>query len=55
MIERRGVPVAELRPVQQSQISSAKKASISDSMQELWTKLPQTMDSTEAIEEDRDR
>jgi prevent-host-death family protein len=55
VIERRGVPVAELRPVQQSQISSVKKASIFDSMQELWAKLPQSRDSTEAIEEDRDR
>jgi antitoxin (DNA-binding transcriptional repressor) of toxin-antitoxin stability system len=50
VIERRGEPVAELRPV-----SGKKKAKL-PRMTELWAKLPQLpCDSTDIVSEDRDR
>jgi len=49
-IERRGEPVAELRP-----ITRKKKARLPD-MTELWARLPRLSgDSTDIISEDRDR
>jgi antitoxin (DNA-binding transcriptional repressor) of toxin-antitoxin stability system len=50
VIERRGEPVAELRPV------SKKKNVKLPYMTKLWAKLPQLPDdSTDIISEDRDR
>ena len=50
VIERRGEPVAELRP-----ISKKKKVKL-PRMTELWAKLPQFPgDSTDIVSEDRDR
>jgi prevent-host-death family protein len=50
VIERRGEPVAELRP-----ISKKKKVEL-PRMTELWAKLPQlSSDSTDIVSEDRDR
>jgi prevent-host-death family protein len=50
VIERRGEPVAELRP-----ISKRKKVKL-PRMTELWAKLPQLSGgSTDIVSEDRDR
>jgi prevent-host-death family protein len=50
VIERRGEPVAELRP-----ISKAKRIPFPD-MREFWARMPQLdVDSTDTISEDRDR
>lgn len=56
VIERRGEPVAELRPLTAPQrMPAGKKARIFDSMREVWARMPQVGDSTRIIEEDRDR
>ena len=56
VIERRGAPVAELRPLTAPpQMPAAKKARIFADMKRFWAKMPQTGDSTKIIEEDRDR
>jgi prevent-host-death family protein len=56
IIENRGEPVAELRPVTPAaRLSAADKARIFRSMQKLWDRLPQMTDSTKIIEEDRNR
>jgi prevent-host-death family protein len=56
VIERRGEPVAELRPVTAPTCMPAgKKALIFDAMREIWDRMPQVSDSTKIIEEDRDR
>jgi prevent-host-death family protein len=56
VIERRGEPVAELRPITApSRMPASKKALIFDSMREIWARMPQVGDSTEIVEEDRDR
>jgi len=56
VIERRGEPVAELRPISvPSCMPVDKKGRIFDSMQEIWARMPQVSDSTKIIEEDRDR
>ena len=56
VIERRGEPVAELRPLTKSPgISAAKKEEIFRSMQELWNRLPPVSDSTLDLEDDRNR
>ena len=56
VIERRGEPVAELRPLTpSSRMPAGKKARIFDSMKEIWARMPQVGDSTKIIEEDRDR
>jgi len=56
VIERRGEPVAELRPLTApSRMPDAKKAEIFDSMRKIWARMPQVTDSTGIIEEDRDR
>jgi prevent-host-death family protein len=50
-IERRGEPVAELRPIP----AKKKKVPFPD-MTDLWARMPQlTDDSTDIISEDRDR
>jgi prevent-host-death family protein len=56
IIERRGEPVAELRPLTAPQHMPAdEKARIFAAMQEIWARMPQVSDSTKIIEEDRDR
>jgi prevent-host-death family protein len=56
VIERRGEPVAELRPISSPpRMPADKKARIFDSMQGIWARTPQVSDSTKIIEEDRDR
>ena len=54
--ERRGEPVAELRPITAPcGISTDSKTSIFDSMRGIWARMPQVSDSMKMIEEDRDR
>ena len=56
MIERRGEPVAELRPITAPpRVPDAKKTQIFDSMRAIWACMPQVTDSATIIEEDRDR
>ena len=56
VIERRGEPVAELRPITApSGMSAGRKAAIFASMHEIWARMPQFGDSSTMIEEDRDR
>jgi prevent-host-death family protein len=56
IIERRGEPVAELRPVAApSRIAAESKARIFSSMQKMWSRLPQTGDSAKILEDDRSR
>jgi prevent-host-death family protein len=56
IIERRGEPVAELRPVTvASSIPAAEKALIFESMREIWDRMPQVSDSSKIVEEDRNR
>jgi prevent-host-death family protein len=55
VIERRGEPVAELRPITApSRMPTGKKALIFESMQKIWARMPQVGDSTKIVEEDRD-
>jgi len=56
VIERRGEPVAELRPISSSpRMPAAKKARIFASMRKIWARMPQVGDSTKILEEDRSR
>jgi prevent-host-death family protein len=56
VIERRGEPVAELRPIAgPPRIPAATKSRIFDAMEEIWARMPQVDDSTRIIEEDRSR
>ena len=56
VIERRGEPVAELRPVSAPpRIPAAKKARIFASMRRIWARMPQVSDSTKILEEERGR
>jgi prevent-host-death family protein len=56
VIERRGEPVAELRPLTSPpHMPADKKARIFAAMHKIWTRMPQVRDSTKIIEEDRDR
>lgn len=56
VIERRGEPVAELRPLSgMSFMPADAKDRIFRSMKDIWARMPQTSDSTIAIEEDRNR
>ncbi len=56
VIERRGEPVAELRPVASPRrMAAAKKARIFASMQRIWDGAPRVDDSTTIIEADRGR
>ena len=56
VIERRGEPVAELRPLTASRgMAADEKARIFTSMRRVWARMPQTSDSAKFIEEDRDR
>lgn len=56
MIERRGEPVAELRPISgTSRMPADAKAGIFLSMKDVWDRMPMVDDSSKIIEEDRDR
>jgi prevent-host-death family protein len=56
VIERRGEPVAELRPLTAPpRMPAARKARIFDSMREVWAGMPEVGDSAVIVEEDRDR
>ena len=56
VIERRGEPVAELRPLAAPpRIAAAKKARIFTSMQKIWARMPRVSDSAKFIEDDRSR
>ena len=56
VVERRGEPVAELRPITApSSMPAGAKKRIFDSMRDLWAGMPQVCDSAKIIEEDRDR
>jgi len=56
VIERRGEPVAELRPVTSlTPMPAIKKARIFTSMRRLWGRMPKVSDSTKILEEDRSR
>lgn len=56
VIERRGEPVAELRPLTPPRtISPEKKAEILRRIQKLRNRMPRMNDSTRFLEEDRNR
>lgn len=56
VIERRGTPVAELRPVSAPpRMPAGQKARIFSSMRKIWARMPQVSDSTEILEQDRSR
>jgi prevent-host-death family protein len=56
VIERRGEPVAELRPITApSHMPAGRKRRIFDAMQDIWARMPQAGDSAKILEEDRDR
>ncbi|HYL78506.1 MAG TPA: type II toxin-antitoxin system prevent-host-death family antitoxin [Bryobacteraceae bacterium] len=56
VIERRGQPVAELRPITAPpRMPAAKKTRIFTSMRKIWARMPQVGDSTTILEEDRNR
>jgi prevent-host-death family protein len=56
VIERRGEPVAELRPITSPlRMPADKKARIFASMRRIWARMPQVSDSTKILEEDRNR
>jgi prevent-host-death family protein len=56
VIERRGEPVAELRPITSpARMPDGKKAQIFASMRKIWARMPQVSDSTKILEEDRGR
>ena len=56
VIERRGEPVAELRPLTApSPMPAGKKARIFTSMRKIWDRMPQVGDSTKILDVDRSR
>jgi prevent-host-death family protein len=56
LIERRGEPVAELRPITSlPRMAAGKKAGIFTSMRKVWARMPQVSDSAKILEEDRSR
>jgi prevent-host-death family protein len=56
VIERRGEPVAELRPLSaRPEMPAARKTRIFTSMRRVWARMPQVSDSTRILEEDRSR
>ena len=56
VIERRGEPVAELRPLSgKTGMPNAIKERIFLSMREVWNRVPLSSDSTNTVGEDRDR
>ncbi len=56
LIERRGEPVAELRPITApAPMTVRNKARIFTSMQRIWARMPQVSDSTKVLAKDRGR
>jgi antitoxin (DNA-binding transcriptional repressor) of toxin-antitoxin stability system len=56
VIERRGEPVAELRPLTAPpRLPAGKKARIFTSMRKICARMPQVVDSTKILEQDRSR
>ena len=56
VIERRGEPVAELRPITApARMPAGRKARIFTSMGKIWARMPQVGDSGKILEEDRGR
>jgi prevent-host-death family protein len=56
MIERRGEPVAELRPLTAAdKLTPAARRKIWAQMEKIWAKMPSVPDSAAIIEEDRSR
>jgi antitoxin (DNA-binding transcriptional repressor) of toxin-antitoxin stability system len=56
LIERRGQPVAELRPFTAPlPMPASTKRRIFTSMQRIWARMPQAGDSAKILEEDRSR
>jgi antitoxin (DNA-binding transcriptional repressor) of toxin-antitoxin stability system len=56
VIERRGEPVAELRPfTARARMAASKKAQIFNSMQRIWARMPPVTDGTKILEDDRSR
>ena len=56
VIERRGEPVAELRPITAPpRMPAAKKARIFTSLRRIWARMPPVGDSTKILEGDRSR
>ena len=56
VIQRRGEPVAELRPLSASPgMDCRTRARIFASMERIWARLPQCGDSAPIIAEDRER
>jgi prevent-host-death family protein len=56
VIERRGQPVAELRPITaRPQMPADEKKRIFTSMRRIWARMPQVSDSTNILDEDRNR
>jgi prevent-host-death family protein len=56
VIERRGQPVAELRPLPSpGHTAEDERSRVFDSMQAIWARMPQVSDSTAIIEDDRNR
>jgi prevent-host-death family protein len=56
VIERRGEPVAELRPLSPSSgMTASAKSRIFTSMRQIWARMPEVGDSTSIIEDDRNR
>lgn len=56
VIERRGEPVAELRPLTARQrMPAGEKARIFASMRKIWARMPRVSDSAKIIGDDRNR
>lgn len=56
VIERRGEPVAELRPLTAPpRMAAGKKAQIFSSMRKVWARMPKVADCAKILEEDRNR
>lgn len=56
VIERRGEPVAELRPLRDGRkLTPAARKRIWAQMEKIWARMPQVPDSAPLIEEDRFR
>jgi prevent-host-death family protein len=57
VIERRGEPVAELRPITaKPEITREQKDRIMTDMRKIWARMPNVgTDSTQMVSEDRDR
>ena len=56
VVERRGEPVAELRPIAApAGMPANEKARIFTSMRRIWARMPRVGDSTKILDDDRSR